>query len=234
MDIVGFQEVQLNQFNDMHALLPDYGSTANTDSFMRENAIFYKKSKFQLLAQNKFLLSLGWGKPGENPRGYDSYCVWAQFREIKTGMVFYVFNTHLGTLYPQLPNAQQFLDAHLLGVKNLVSKVQTINSLKRPAFVTGDFNAISTPEPGFLQERLTSIGYKNTRDITPAAAKINGIYNSFHGYQTPLKSGRHIDGIYMYSTSYNASLRHEVLMTNINGIYPSDHFPIMDNARIEF
>lgn len=233
MDIVGFQEMQLNQYSDMHALLPEYGSTANTDSGMRENTIFYKKTKYQLLAQNKFLLSAGWGQPGENPRGYDSYCVWAQFKDIQSGLIFYVFNNHLGTVYPSAPNAQQFLSAHLQGVNTLVSKVQTINNLRRPALVTGDYN-IDTAEPGYLQQKITAIGYKKVRDITPPAAKINDVYNTFHGYQTPPKNGKHIDGIYMFSSTYSVSQRHQVIMTSINGVYPSDHFPVMANTQVEF
>src|SRR4051812_37223530 len=59
-DLIGFQEVQQVHFKDLKAAMPEYDShaLANPDSvFHPANAIFYSRTRFDLLSSGGFWLS---------------------------------------------------------------------------------------------------------------------------------------------------------------------------------
>ena len=100
-DIFGTQEVLHNQLEDMLAALPDYdyvGVGRNDGKTSGEYAaIFYKKDRVKCLSSGHFWLS-------ETPevigsKGWDAkyprICTWGQFKDLKSGKKFWMFNLHM-------------------------------------------------------------------------------------------------------------------------------------------
>ena len=98
-DIAGLQKVLITQIGDMESLLPEYewvGSGKDDGKKAGEfSPLFFKKDRFNVLSHSTFWLS---ETPDIVSRGWDAVCnrivTWAQFEDLNTGRVFYVFNTH--------------------------------------------------------------------------------------------------------------------------------------------
>lgn len=225
VDIVGSQEALTWQLNTIlkQGKYEKIGLdiAGKTNALKNENdAIFYLKSRFEVVKDGQFWYSLTPDKPNTWAwdATYSRACTWGLFREIATGTEFYVFNTHI-----HHPNDNP--EAHMEEVKMLVEKSNEINAEGLPMFYTGDFN--STPDQsGILY--ITGRGMSDSRSV---ATKTVGRIYTYHGFNTDRDYGWRLDYIFVNSRIKVGTYRciDAELTTQKWG---SDHHPIMIDAEI--
>jgi len=224
-DIIGTQEGLKEQIDYLMDHLPEYmvigeGRKGGDDD--EHMAIFFKRDRFRLREMGSFQLSetpdvLGSG-PTNNPR----MVTWARFAFInrpddgesspypmdyrdhwKNTLEFYVFNTHYFT--------RGHDKAKLNSSKLIMERINEIDNFgewtkNRPVFLLGDFNS----RPGGDVYK-TFIGDENSNN--PSLLKDS------------MEGGKGIDWI-LYKGNAKV-LSYENVNYNVDGVYPSDHKPIL-------
>ena len=212
LDLVGIQEPQLHQLDDLKNLLPGYQLIGTGDK--GSVPILYSTEKLRQLDEGVIWLSstpeirsIGWD--ASMPRKFR----WIHFEDLKTKKKFYLFNIHLdhlGTI------------ARQEGIKVLLAHIPTI-SKGEPFVITGDFNS---DQYSVVYQTVVAAGsIQDTRTI--AARLIHPLWTTWNGYQTPpipRKEQKRIDHIFVSKGS--TIHRWELINKNYNKFYPSDHFPV--------
>ena len=230
-DIFGMQETFKHQID---YVLPDgyaYIGCGRDDGAQKGeySPIAYDKSKFNCLESGVFWLSQTPSKPSF---GWDAacrrLCTWGRFRHLKSGKIFYFFNTHLDHK-GKLARAE--------GVKLILKRVGEI--AKGGSFIiTGDFNARPSDA-----EIVPMFDPKNAVEAS-AAESLGAERGTFHAYTG--KPLAFIDYIflspkisvkkYAMATDKISESRDEktAKLASAKGgcQYASDHFPVY--AEIEF
>ncbi len=220
LDIIGTQEGFKHQLDDILEL-PDYayvgGGRDDGKDKGEHSAIIYRKDKYEVIENGDFWFSETPNIPG---KGWDATCCnricsWAKFKVIKTGKEFYVFNSH----YDHQGQVARKNSSLLL-----LEKIKEIAG-DFPVFATGDFNATPDSEPiqtlsksGFLLD-----SYMITKE--PPYGTV-GTFNSFQ-LNAPMKN--RID--YIWVTSGIEVKKYGVLNDVHYGHFPSDHFPVVIEAK---
>jgi endonuclease/exonuclease/phosphatase family metal-dependent hydrolase len=231
-DIIGTQEGLKEQVDYLADHLPEYivvgeGRKGGDDD--EHMAIFFKKDKFRLREMQSFQLSetpeiIGSG-PKENPR----MVTWLRLAVInrpaegeksihpqdyrghwENTQEFYVFNTHYF-------NGPIDSLARMNASRLILQRVNALNRFgswqaERPVFLTGDFNC----RPGSSPYKILT-GEKNS-----GGAGL--LKNSF-------EDTRKIDWI-LYKGAVKV-LKYEEADYNVNGVYPSDHKPVIVEFEIQ-
>ncbi len=225
IDVVGFQEVLQHQLEDLRERLPGYSDVGVARDDGEQSGeyvpVFYKADRFSLMESGNFWLSENPSVPG---KGWDAACnrivTWVKLKEKSSGKVFAFFNTHFD---------HRGRVARKESVPLLRSKISAIAG-ELPVVVTGDFNA--TPESLVITHILDEEEKVRLRD-TRLEADI--VYNAFwtaHSFGgTPMENRRIIDYIFV-----NASwkvIRYGVLSELNNGVYLSDHCPVVSELMLE-
>ncbi|MBX2992074.1 MAG: endonuclease/exonuclease/phosphatase family protein [Bacteroidetes bacterium] len=226
-DIVGVQEALRFQLDEIRAALPEYavvgvgrddGKTAGEYS-----AILFRTDRLASLEEETFWFSDTPEIPGSMTWGnlFPRLCTWTKLVEKNTGSTFYIYNLHLD--HVSQPSRE----------RSVVALAGKIRSRKNPdpVIVTGDFNAgeqndairflkgdgstsLSVPE----NERIRLLD--TYRMIHPDET----IVGTFHAFKGNI-DGDKIDFVFVEPETHvlDAAILHD----NINGRYPSDHFPVM-------
>jgi endonuclease/exonuclease/phosphatase family metal-dependent hydrolase len=217
-DIVGTQEGMAHQLLDLHRLLPDYQSVGNErigNGTGEHCAIFYRTQRLRCLVNSDFFLSdtpeipgsisSDWGNP--IPRMASS-AVFAVAGEEKTVTVF---NTHLDY---KSPKAQE------LGVMLIRDRLNHLKPAETYTFLTGDFNAV----PGTVPREALKRPLPNGIYLNDALADVELEHQlSFHDFTG--KAFVAIDTIY-YDSRFSLQ-QVKVDSEQRQGIWPSDHFPVV-------
>lgn len=186
-DAFGTQECFKHQLDDLTALLDGYGYIGVAREDGKEegehSAIFYKKSRLQLLCKGDFWLSETPEKPG---LGWDAACVricsWGEFKQKATGFKFYYFNLHMDHVG---------IVARREAAKLAVKKIKEI-AKGAPVVLTGDFNVDQTDE---IYKIFTTSGVlKDSYECADHRFAENGTFNSF---KPQLKSNSRIDHVFV-------------------------------------
>lgn len=226
LDIVGSQEALTWQVNSITKQgkydKVGWDIAGKTNALNNENdALFFLKSRFEVVDVGQFWYS----QTPETPNTwawdatYARACTWARFREIPTGIEFYVFNTHL-----HHPNDNPI--AHYNEVRLLVSQSQSINSERLPMFYTGDFN--STPDlSGILY--ITSMGMSDSRQMATSTV---GRIPTYHNFNVDRSYGWRLDFIFVNDRVKVGKYRCEDSEL-ISQKWGSDHHPIMIDAELK-
>jgi endonuclease/exonuclease/phosphatase family metal-dependent hydrolase len=226
IDIVGMQEVLLHQHEFLEEKLTEYDNYAigrndgKTGGEM--GSIFYLRNRFELIDKSTFWLS-------ENPDsigsiGWDAVLPrivsWVKLKEMESEQVFYFFNTH----FSHVSN-----EARLNSAKLLVSQVVNIAG-SSPVIITGDFNCTYNSEP-YAVITSTQNGLPTLYDTHYISQTDHtGGLNSINGFGRSEKDAI-ID--YIFCNSSFDVLTHSILTINKDGIYISDHYPVVAELRIE-
>lgn len=220
-DIFGTQEGFKHMLDNLKEMSDyDYVGVGRDDGkdAGEHSAIFYKKSKLQLLDSGNFWYSETPDVPG---LGWDATCCnricsWGKFRDIKSGKVFFMFNSHYD---------HEGKVARRESSKLLLKKIRTIADKNVPVFVTGDFNASPDEEPMKIieQDGMLKDSYKVSRQ------KPYGTYGTFNAFKPAAETNPRID--YIWVTDNIIVNKYGTLNDMKNGRYPSDHFPIMIKAK---
>jgi endonuclease/exonuclease/phosphatase family metal-dependent hydrolase len=211
-DFFGFQEVNDFQSEFLKNILNEYkciGERKPAPSFWQNNIIFYHR-KWKCMYQDHFYLS---PTPTIPSRFKDSrwprQCTIGVFKNMDGELI--IANTHF-----DFTNTVQTQSASLI-LKRL-SKI----SSGIPEILVGDFNA--TPQSSSYR---IFTGQKKDDTVNRAQFFKNAFKKpfpgTFHGFKEN-NTGDHIDWIL-----YRGGLvlkKSKVIRGKINGLYPSDHFPL--------
>jgi len=218
-DLFGTQEGFSPQLNDLLEMeefaYTGHGRDDGKDAG-EHSAIFYKKSRFQLLDSGDFWLNETPDKPG---LGWDATCCnricsWAKFKDRETATEFYFFSVHFD---------HQGVTARKESGKLMVQKIKEIAG-DYPVFCVGDFN--STPETEQIQTMQTLLRDSRKISATPPYGP-EGTTNAFR-FDAPMD--KCID--YIFVSKQIDILKYGVLTDSKNQRYPSDHQPVMVKAVI--
>ncbi len=219
--IFGVQEAKHNQMEDLTTLMSGYsfygagrddGKTAGEYS-----AIFYKKEKFDLLQSGTFWLSETPEVPGS--KSWDAaitrVCSWGKFSDKKTGLQFFVFNTH----FDHIGEIARFKSMELIS-----EKVKDIAG--NSAFILmGDFNYEPTAPPyGVAKDSARW----QLRDSYLAAEKnLAEQPCTFTGFKVEGAECRRID--YLFASPHWDIKTNAIIHENDGVYFPSDHLPVVSD-----
>ena len=216
-DLLGLQEALQLQIDEFLKQMPNYTYVGvgrdDGKSAGEHSCIFYIKDRFDVDSSGTFwfsetpdvIASKSWGN------NITRICTWALFRDKPSGKTFYMFNVHLD--HESQPSRE----------KSTELLVKKINQKSLPIILTGDFNcsddntAIQTILGSGLIDTYRKLHEKNPNE---------GTFNSFKGET----NGDKIDFIFV-SNDFEVN-RSEIVRTNYNGKYPSDHFPVTSILKL--
>lgn len=224
-DLLGFQEVLWNQYQNLDSALSGYGSVGvGRSDGAREgelNPVFYRKDRFEVVRNLTFWLSdtpekagsMGWG--ASLPR----IVTWIELVEKASHKHIYFFNTHF---------AHDSDTARLMSSKMLLAEIGEIAG-DNPIIVTGDLNMPPT-STGYSILTGPDESVPLLRDSYVITEKRpQGPLATFNGFNTNQKGGR-IDYIFirngMTVSSYKTASKKE------KGVFISDHWPV--TATVSF
>jgi endonuclease/exonuclease/phosphatase family metal-dependent hydrolase len=215
-DVIGIQEARPNQMAYLRKELPAFTSVGHgRDGGDRGeySAILYRTDRLKLLESGTFWLSdtptkrsLSW--TATLPR----ICTWARLENRTTGERLYAFNTH----WDHRSQVARLNSAKLMAER--ISKRRHAD----PVVVMGDLNA--TPDNPAITALLAA--ETGLRDSFAAGTTPSGTMSGFKGNP----NGRRIDYV-MVDKKLKAEPA-EIIRFERNGLYPSDHFPVLTTIRL--
>ncbi len=183
--------------------------------FSEYNCVYYLKDKYNLLDSGTFWLS-------ETPYkkysvSYDSACrriaSWAVLEDKETGKVYTHINTHLDHVLESTRDAQCKVLLAEMG------KLQTQGTV----VITGDFNTYSD---GDVYASMTA-----GADDAAFTAENTDSGITYHNYGKKADEGQGaIDFIFL--TKDTPVDTYKVIRDTVQGMYPSDHYPIVADIHI--
>lgn len=223
-DIIGTQEGKAHQLLDLHRSLPNYQSIGGdrigtgTGEYC---AIFYNQERFQCQESGDFFLSDTPDSPGSitpewgNP--LPRMTTWGVFSVAQESKTITCFNTHLD---------YRSAKARELGAMLIRDRMIQFNPDPTYFLLMGDFNA----EPGSLPRQQLCVPSTQWVTLNDALAgwqlERQLSFHDFTGH--PFAA---IDTIY-----YDSRLSLQTVTVDQRkwqGIFPSDHFPVIAHLRIE-
>ncbi len=212
LDILTSQEVSETQVASLLDSLPDYRSFKIEKK--NENPIFFKKDSFSVLDSGEFYLSKtpekrGWGWDADCIRN----CVWLKLKDLKSGFVFFVFNTHLD---------HKGKNARVESVRLLISKIKTI-AKGFPFLLSGDLNMTSKDKP--YKDLLGSGLFSEAQSVAKYVFAPTGSFNNFNPQEKPQWQLDHIlisKNIAVYRYGIINLLYYDKIIRSV-----SDHLPVI-------
>lgn len=214
-DLFGVQEAFQDRQIASLSETPGYACiTGNNKAFKHagnRDAIFYRTDRLELLDQGIFTLS-------DTPEVFASkswgnfearYAVWGKFRDKKTGVEFFHFNTHLD---------HRSRLARENSVALILARVKE-QAKGLPVILTGDFNV--SPASPVYAAAAAQLNDSYVISETPSTGPIR-TYNGFRKWKE--NTGSRID--YVFVSKGVRVLSHRTIDTLIDGRFPSDHFPV--------
>lgn len=218
-DLIGLQEAEQFQIKDLVKMLDDYdfyGVGRDDGKDKGESAaILYKKNRFVPEEQKTLWLS---ETPGLVSKGWDAALnrtvTILKLKDLKSSEEFYFLNTHFDHIGEKARTESSRL------IVNEINKFS--NNL--PVILSGDFNCTSKSD-----------GYKIiTRTLSDAnfiSQKSIGGNISFNGFGKEIQPDNKIDFIFVNDKV--EVLNHIIDTTTYNGLYPSDHYPVISEVKLK-
>jgi len=230
-DVIGFQEVQIDNLETFKAQLGDYafeiGLVSNRSDKFLFNAIFWNPQVLACESADGCYLSR---TPDRWSKDWDSGRVrvanWVKLHIIDTELEFMHVNTHLDHISEQ---------ARIEGSRVIMEQLAKTRSDNIPIFVTGDFNCAPESSPYCIfQEHGFVDAYQ------AAQVKDSSRANTFHGFQGDQFSVNghaaqwRIDWILALSGMRTVTTKaYAVVRKAAPPIYPSDHYPVIADFEID-
>ena len=220
--IVGLQEALEFQLQQILEEIPSYASVGiarEADGTGEYTAILYPTDNFELLEHDTFWLSdtpekasSSWGN------NLFRICTWALFRAKGFDKEFYVYNTH----FDHRSEGSRERSARFVA-EYIASRERSM----APFLLLGDLNAgeDAVPIEILLGQKGKAQLVDTFREIYPNANDV-GTFGAWVGKT----DGEKID--YVFADPSVDVLDAAIVRDNVNGQYPSDHYPV--TARIRF
>lgn len=212
-DLIGLQEAEMFQVKELIEMLDEYDwygvSREDGKEGGESTAILYRKVRFSSeqkqtlwLSETPELVSKGWDAM------YKRTVTIIKLKDLMSLKEFYYLNTHLD---------------HIGEVARTESSKMIVNAIGKytneyPVILSGDFNY-----------RTASDGYKiitnkifNTQSISKNESGGN---ITFNGFGKDIQPDNKIDFIFVNNEV--EVLSHLIDTTTFNGLYPSDHYPVI-------
>lgn len=223
LDIVAVQEVNdIFQKWGLMCLLPGYdyygmGRDSKGGFWGEQIGILWKKDKFDVLDRGRFFLSSTPNVPSNDWGEYITQCVWVKFSEFKTNKTFYFLCTHYNSSS----------DYQIKATNLILTKLKEIGAKdKTPIILGGDFNLRSWQNVDAYNLLSTNFDDANVNSLVKNNDTI-GTGAGFTNVIPPIKD--RIDYIF----TKNITLNEVNTITDVfNGIFPSDHLPVILNCNI--
>ena len=208
--IIGFQEATRWQYSYLVDSLPQYDSVIDyrDDSIIAEGCpIFYHTDLYTLVDKGSFwlsetpdVMSKDWGA------AHYRICSYVILTEKATDRSFVVFNTHLDHVSDE---------ARIKGIGVVLDKISQFGDL--PAVIMGDFNAVE----GSKTYASVTENFLDARYVAPET-------NDSYTYQNwgNLEKAKRLD-YFMISKEGFTAQHYDVLSAIHDGVYSSDHCPIV-------
>jgi len=217
-DLFGLQEALQLQIDEILKIMPEYSCLGvgrdDGKSAGEHSCIFYLKNRFNVDSTGTFwfsdtpdiIASKSWGN------NITRICTWARLSDKLSGKTFYIFNVHLDH------------ESQTSREKSTMLLMNRISEKTLPVILTGDFNC-GDDNPAI--KTILSSGLIDTYRKLHAKDPNEGTFNSFKGET----NGEKIDFIFV-SNDFDVS-QSEIIRTNYDGKYPSDHFPVTAVINLE-
>ncbi len=212
-DIICFQEMKPDQYNDLRPHFPDFDSYALADEPTGKNpanCIFFRSDSYNLISAAGYWLSETPHVPGS--KSWDSNCIrlanWARLKCRDTGAEFRVVNTHLDHISQEARENQS----------RIIAEDSAAYPDDYPQLLTGDMNCDNTNK---AIDTFKDAGWVDTY------GKVHGEENpcfTFHGFEGEnhdSKCGK-MDWIFIrggFAVSDAA-----IIKDSREGRFPSDHY----------
>lgn len=222
-DIIGTQEVTNSMFEDISKNIKKFniiGEPRSKRFFSERNDILIS-DRYKIKNYKTFWLS-------ENPEKVGSSKWYSIFPRICTtavlniedGKKIRVCNLHLDCFLPQ---------AREYGLKKLIEFIEKEQEKEDiPVILMGDFNA--TPNSKLIRN------LKNGKYCKKKFVAVQDFNKELYKMPTRSDFGRKRKGIhidYIFVSEDIEIINTEIISDNINGKYPSDHFPVMAEIKIK-
>ena len=220
-DLIGLQEAEQFQIKDLVKMLDDYDyyGVGRDDGKIKGEAaaVLFKKNRFRMESEKTFWLS---ETPEKISKGWNAALnrtvTIVRLKDLKSSKEFYFFNTHLDHIGEKARTESSRL---------IIDEInKTASAL--PVILTGDFNYTSSAE-----------GYKiiiqklfDAERISETESKGGDI--TFNGFGKDIKPDNKIDFIFV-NDKFDV-LNHTIDTTTYNGLYPSDHFPVISEVKFKY
>ncbi len=225
IDLLGTQEVLVNQLIDLEERLSDYSSigVGREDGIHQgeHSSIFYKKEKFEKIDSGDFWLS---DTPDIVSVGWDAVleriASWVKLKDKNTGIEFLFMNVHLDHVGKEARNNS---------IDLLLEKTKEYGD-NLPVILTGDFNARPTSE--IIQKMVNSENEYYLKDSRSIATVVEGAEGTFHDFkEEPNHPEGRID--YIFVNNKIEVSKYLSIDKKLNGIFLSDHVPIFAEIIIK-
>jgi endonuclease/exonuclease/phosphatase family metal-dependent hydrolase len=233
-DIVGLQEAlrfQMDEIRESHSVYGEIGVAREDGNNEGEySSILYRTDRFGVGESGTFWFSDTPEVAGSNTWGNACVriCSWARLIETKTGKAFYIYNLHLD--HVSQPSREKSAVLLTERIKN--------RRYKEPFVVTGDFNAgEDNPVIKYLKGEIAIEGPEGSIAKTPIPMidtfrvlhpDVKDVRTA-HGFKGT-RQGNKID--YVFVPPGTKVLEAEILYDNVEGRYPSDHYPVDARFRL--
>lgn len=219
-DLLGTQEVLDFQAKTLREALPGYGflGVGRTDGKRQGeySPLMYKRDRFEVVDSGTFWLSETPEVAGS--KSWDSslprIATWAKLKDRRTGHSLLVCNTHFD---------HRGTEARIQSARLLQQRLRKL-AAGQPIILMGDFNAAEGALPHKVltqQQEEKEVAFTDSyRAVHPKRSDREGTFNGFRGEE----QGARIDWI-LFSPGLQAE-EAAIVRTQMDGRYPSDHFPV--------
>lgn len=225
-DILGMQEVLLNQYKALDSALIDYSSVGvGRSDGVKEgemNPVFFRKDRFYMVRTITFWLSDTIEKPGSMGWGASlpRIVTWMELVEKNSHEHFFFFNTHF---------AHDSDSARIMSSRILLKEVEKIAG-GFPFIITGDFNMLpSSLGYSILTGPEESVPLMQDA-YTLSDKRPSGPAYTYNGFSDRPGAGR-ID--YIFVKRGMEVKDHSVIIQKEKGVYISDHWPVKATVIIK-
>ncbi|MCK9280875.1 MAG: endonuclease/exonuclease/phosphatase family protein [Melioribacteraceae bacterium] len=217
-DILCLQEAFKFQIDEIMSLHPNYAliGVGRDDGIDQGeySCVLYSRDRFIVDSTGNFWLSDTPETPGSMTWGnvFPRICTWAKLFDKFNNKEFFVFNTHLD---------HQIQLARENGVKLILERMKIV-APELPIILTGDFNSDETnPAIKLVLNNNFTDSYRALNKRTDR----EGTFNDFKG----IENEERIDFIFV--NRFFTPIKSEIIRYNRNGLYPSDHFPVISRFK---
>ncbi|PRD48828.1 endonuclease/exonuclease/phosphatase family protein [Sphingobacterium haloxyli] len=209
IDILCLQEDQANQAADIQR-------ATGLQIVGTSKRILYDGQRFAVRSEGRFYLS---ETPEKSSYGWDAavirLCNWALFNDRNTGRNFFVFNAHFDHIGVEAREKSALL---------MKERIDFMTN-GQPVILTGDMNAL----PGSMPILTLTRFLNDSRAISETEPE--GPIGTYNGMNNDRAYEGRID--YVFTSSHFRVNEYAVLQDETDGIFPSDHFPVITKLELK-